>query len=756
MSFTFTNIAMLAGLVTIILPVVAHLLSKRRYDVVNWGAMQFLQLGQKTRRRIRFQDLLLLLLRMGLLACLVLALARPNGSGAFFATLGKPVGRDIVFVLDGSGSMGWEGEKQTPHAAGLQWIHTAIEQLNPGDTVAILDARSRNRRLIHPPTSDMSYVRSVLDQVPEPTGRSNLTEAILDALRILSTTNNVTREAVILTDGQAFPWEVDNEFGIQRIDDLLQQPEIPPSVSVVNLSGDNADRSNSSVDKIQLSRELTVPGFPIQFRTTIRQSGGEATQKVVSLAINDQPAPDATRVVNLLPNGEAMVEFEHVFTSTGLFRVTVSIEKDQLHQDDQSEAIIVVQNGVPVVLVNGSANLDETRSDIFFLKSAFAASGESSPWVRSEVVSPSQLNANVLNRNRIAILCDIESITTKQQLELIDFVLAGGGLILAPGESVDGPNWNSFKFEGDVPFLPAEFVEIEKEDLDIEKLVTIESLSLNASWLQRFRKERGVDFWTARFSNWWKLRPYDFSVKDAEQPEQGDENEATQSMQTELIKLTNGQPYMFSRRLGEGVIIQLAAPLDADWSTLPARNDFVPFVHELVFRFAGMETAHNVHVGMPIQVELQEDQRPRDFLVTGPGIEGAIPEFARQGKNNFASFSETSIPGRYTFHEVNAPQDLGIPFVVTDDREESNLTPLNDLAWESLLGKDRMQKIDTMSDLTKRVQAENSQTELWWVLLLFLLAMLIGEVALTRKMLQDGHAELETDIPADSLDAVGA
>ncbi len=756
MTFTFTNIAMLAGLVTIVLPVIAHLLSKRRHDVVNWGAMQFLQLGQKTKRRIRFQDLLLLLLRMALLACLVFALARPNGRGAFFAKLGKPVGRDVVFVLDGSGSMGWSEDAQTPHAAGIQWIHEAIEELNPGDTVSILDARSRNRRLIHPPTSDMSYVRKVLDQIPEPTGRSNLTEAVLDSLRILATTDNVTREAVILTDGQAFPWELDDEFGLQRIDDLLQQPDVPPSVSLVNLSTEEEDRSNTSVGRIELSREMTVPGFPIQFRTTIRQSGGVATQKAVSLSINDQPSPDSTRIVNLLSNGEALVEFEHVFTSTGYFRVSLNIEEDNLQQDDQSEAVIVVLNGIPVVLVNGSSNLDETRSDAFFLKSAFAASGEESPWIRSEVVTPNQLNADVLNRNRIAILCNVESVTAKQELELIDFVLAGGGLILASGEAVDASNWNAFEFEEGIPFLPAKFVEIEQEDLASEQLVTIESLSLKAPWLQRFRKDRGVDFWNARFSNWWKLKPNDFSLDEPTQPDEDEDHNETQPTLLELIKFTNDQPYMLSRRLGEGTIIQLAAPLDADWSTLPARNDFVPFVHELVFRFAGEESLHNVDVGMPIQVELKEDQRPREFTVTGPGIEGEVPEFARRGRVNFASFGETAIPGQYMFHNDNIPQDLGIPFVVSDDREESDLTPLDELGWESLLGTERMQKIATMGDLTKRVRAENSQTELWWVLLLFLLTMLISEVALTRKMLQDGHADLEAETPEESFDAVSA
>ena len=65
MSFGFLQIAMLAGLAAISLPVLAHLISRRRFDIVNWGAMQFLQLGRKTRRRIRLEEWLLMLLRMG-------------------------------------------------------------------------------------------------------------------------------------------------------------------------------------------------------------------------------------------------------------------------------------------------------------------------------------------------------------------------------------------------------------------------------------------------------------------------------------------------------------------------------------------------------------------------------------------------------------------------------------------------------------------------------------------------------------------
>ena len=45
MSFDFINPWMLAGLAGVSLPVLAHLLSRRKYDTVEWGAMQFCSPG---------------------------------------------------------------------------------------------------------------------------------------------------------------------------------------------------------------------------------------------------------------------------------------------------------------------------------------------------------------------------------------------------------------------------------------------------------------------------------------------------------------------------------------------------------------------------------------------------------------------------------------------------------------------------------------------------------------------------------------
>src|SRR6476661_9171807 len=98
---SFFNVMMLAGLAAVAIPPIIHLLNRRRYDVIDWGAMQFLQISEVTRRRLLIEELLLMLLRMGLIAVLVLALADPYLDSPAFARIAGGGDRDVVLIFDG-------------------------------------------------------------------------------------------------------------------------------------------------------------------------------------------------------------------------------------------------------------------------------------------------------------------------------------------------------------------------------------------------------------------------------------------------------------------------------------------------------------------------------------------------------------------------------------------------------------------------------------------------------------------------------
>src|SRR5258706_11343291 len=102
----FLNLAMLIGLAGVAIPIIIHLLNRRRFDVVDWGAMQFLKISETTRRRILIEEVLLMALRMGVIALMVLALAAPYlispWVSKFLSDAGGRPNRDVVIIIDGS------------------------------------------------------------------------------------------------------------------------------------------------------------------------------------------------------------------------------------------------------------------------------------------------------------------------------------------------------------------------------------------------------------------------------------------------------------------------------------------------------------------------------------------------------------------------------------------------------------------------------------------------------------------------------
>src|SRR6516225_8469031 len=74
----FVQTSMLTALAAVILPILAHLLFRRRFRPVDLGTLRFLKVAirQDTRRR-RLKRWLLLALRLGCVILLVLLFARP-------------------------------------------------------------------------------------------------------------------------------------------------------------------------------------------------------------------------------------------------------------------------------------------------------------------------------------------------------------------------------------------------------------------------------------------------------------------------------------------------------------------------------------------------------------------------------------------------------------------------------------------------------------------------------------------------------
>lgn len=828
MIFELLNPWMLAGLAGVALPVIAHLLSKKKYDIVSWGAMQFLKLGQETRRRVWLEDLWLLLLRMALVAWLAIALARPWVSAKWLGDIGPQPNRDIVLILDGSYSMAWEATSVTPQEHAVRWIDKFLGQLRPGDTVTLLEAREQVRTLIDPPTRDVNRVRDVLKELSPPTGTANFPEALSHAVKLLSRTNHLRREVVLLTDGQSQGWFSEDSNLWLRLDDLKKQSSVTPHLWVVNVldagqqNGDelppSAERLNFHVERLQPSRELSVPNFPVRFQTRVRFSGGSTSvTRQVHFEVDGQRLAERTQSVTLSPGGEANVEFEHRFEAIGSHLVRVALDPDDLPTDNVSEAAIVVTEAVPVLLVDGDPRPNPVQSETFFIHAALAAAGNETPWVKpttvkwsewtvghvsNVVVTPKPADPkpnaklgehvenvphepNDLDKYAAVVLANVPKLTDAQFAALTDYVRRGGGVGLALGNQVERDNYNNQLFADETGLLGVLLKDIELETPEQrEQGVMIANATLESPWLQRFRAERGAAFTTAQFSRWWKVEIAESGGGKGEggkQKAEGSDESETKAVERQpaiaLARLQTGAPYLIGGQFGRGNVLLLTSPLDADWNTLPARPDFVAFVHEFLFQLASRRDERNVAVGQPLVIQMPEKVPAKEaaastaFVFEGPDGNPREPKVKGEGASRLMVLDDTSLPGVYMLRrrepvdeqrlagkakgegkpaapEKNKPakplaEKASELFVVNADRAESNLTPLTDEQIASITADERLQFIHEGREIQVAASNELPRHELWQLLFLAFLVLLVGEVLMTRKLVRGGHVASE-------------
>ena len=75
---SFLQPIFLYGLLAASIPVIIHLLNRRRFRTVKWGAMQFLlKATRESRGKKRLKHILILLCRTLAIAALIVAIARP-------------------------------------------------------------------------------------------------------------------------------------------------------------------------------------------------------------------------------------------------------------------------------------------------------------------------------------------------------------------------------------------------------------------------------------------------------------------------------------------------------------------------------------------------------------------------------------------------------------------------------------------------------------------------------------------------------
>ncbi|MEM9227132.1 MAG: vWA domain-containing protein, partial [Verrucomicrobiota bacterium] len=194
---TFAQPLFLLALLGLALPVIAHLVNRTRATPRRFPSIRFIQSSQLPRdKRRSLRDILLLLLRMGLLALIVLALAQPQWTPEPGAAV-APGAVKTVIVVDASASMdGWGGWEEA---------RDAVKEITEQEATFGYVLFDQEVLAAEPLGENKAAMRMLLQDHQPELLPGNPARALRQARELLGETDS--RRLIIVSDFQAANWQ---------------------------------------------------------------------------------------------------------------------------------------------------------------------------------------------------------------------------------------------------------------------------------------------------------------------------------------------------------------------------------------------------------------------------------------------------------------------------------------------------------------------------------------------------------------------
>ena len=187
MNISFINPLFLWGLPLVSIPILIHLLTKKKAKRLAFSEVKFIQLASsKVIKRYRLTEFLLLLIRMLILLILILFFARPVFYALPLLGSGSKVSANIVFILDNSYSMGYQQGEQSRFVIAKQIIKQLINKLDKRDRAALILMNSKAESPVGYFTFDKKILLSEIEKSNLSFYPTDISKALDKAYTVLS------------------------------------------------------------------------------------------------------------------------------------------------------------------------------------------------------------------------------------------------------------------------------------------------------------------------------------------------------------------------------------------------------------------------------------------------------------------------------------------------------------------------------------------------------------------------------------------
>lgn len=671
----FANSMFLWGLALASVPIIIYLLNKRRFKRVTWAAMEFLLAAmKKNRRRLRIENLLLLLIRTGIVVLFVMAIARPLlESDSIFSALARAK-KNAVFVIDNSYSMGYKTGPSRALDRAKKQARWWVEQLQSGDRVAILKLNSQPEPLYETPMTIGSKkdVNAVLADINEITLSHKTTnvpatlDKVVDMLdKFESGAGEPKEEKVIyvITDCQFSGWAQQGEVRSKHLKKLSRAfARHKTQLHVIDVGEPEAP--NFAITDLRCDHALVGTGIPVSFEVTLTNfSKRTFSDVVVELTVDDLPQEKMTVVLE--PGAPHRVNFPYQFKDWGYHHVHVSAKADPLDVDNEAYLAIDVREKVTVLVVDGRPSPNEWESETDFIRAFFNA-GVSEEQMKkimpfeADVRTHRQFDTQIadsplmeLRKYDVVLLANLSDLNVQAAQALTSYIEEGGSVLMFLGDMVIPERYNLVLYgNGDGP-LPVRLNDVAGDpDHMAHSEINIET----------------YDHPITRFFKHWQLalrRPMTFQYYDCEVPEG-----AKDTVVIATYSDDKKTPAIVERRFGRGTMILITTSASShDWNNWNKYPFFSILLAETVsYLSQSSMTRTNYLVGETYQRLLTTHEWASDVYIMPPtgesikknlkkitGGEGEESSGDESATVFLLSHKETDVAGIYRI--VFAPQE---------------------------------------------------------------------------------------------------
>ena len=707
--FSFLNTAIWPFLFAVALPILIHLLTKKKLKVVPFSTLAFLKQMQRDQiRRLKLRQLFLLLLRTLIIALLVLAFARPTlrSNGAF---LSKRANATLAIIMDNSLSMAVTQDGASLLQRARRQAQSLATLLEPGDEAYVISAASAAKIIGGPYRSSETLVQEITE-IPQQWSGTDLAGAMALGAQILDESQNVNKELYVFSDFRAPLFT-----GLAAASSAPSTPlyKVNAARRGIAVRFTAADDQNASVLRAGPANQIFEPGKTIEFSATVTNTGTRPINgHQAALFLNGKRA--AQQTVDIPAGQQKSLTLRAVPGEPGFIAGEIRMEDDALLLDNSRFFAFFIPPKRRVVLCSPSPE------DVAFLRLALDPSGDSQH-IALRTITPEALARESFGETDAVTLVNVPRLSDSQTQQLVAFVQDGGGLMVFPGSAVDLRQYNEVLLRKFTLGIFGESMGTLSETVSFMTIGKIDfTHPMLAGIFEKKPPAHQIDSPLFRFAV--QLRPGPGVDVVAE--------------------YGNGFPLLAEKSFGRGRVVLFTTAADETWSDFTFKGLFAPLMERAVALVArGLAATDDAVVGSELTATIASTSTPEVEVETPDGERFRVRPVASPASRGYrVRFAGTVQPGIYKLWQAG---QLTYMWAVNFDAAEAELHTLADSDIDKAQPNMQMYFTDAQTDLAEYARQARFGNELWPIFLAIAILAMIGEMLLYRAGKDDSVTEKE-------------